>query len=190
MDTSAVSATTSTTSTTTDRGVESLSSDDFFQLLIAELQQQDPLEPTDTSDMIAQITNIRSIETSSSLTDVLASLADSQRTSGTSDMLGKYVTAAVSDDEGNAYYVAGIVTGIQFDSSGEVVLELDTGETILGSSVVHVMTAETAEAMIDALNQNAESSDEDTSDKSTTTSSTRQTESTGLLGWLGNALGL
>ena len=37
------------------RDVKSLQSEDFFKLLITELQQQDPLEPSKTEDMIGQV---------------------------------------------------------------------------------------------------------------------------------------
>src|SRR5438094_579914 len=98
--TSAATAQTSTPQTRQDRGVGSLKSADFFKIMITELQQQDPMQPSKTSDMISQVTQIRSIELSGKLTDTLDQLAAQQRTAGTSELLGKYVSAQTNNADG------------------------------------------------------------------------------------------
>jgi flagellar basal-body rod modification protein FlgD len=139
------SSITGSTSTTTDRGVGAMKSEDFFKLLITELKQQDPLEPSKTADMIGQVSQIRSIELSKNMTDALTQLSQQQHTTGTSELLGKYITATVKAADGTASELAGIVTGVRFGSEGAV-LELDTGQTVLANDVTRVTTAENAPA--------------------------------------------
>lgn len=139
---SATTAATTTATTSTDRGMGSLTSEDFFKILVTELQQQDPLQPSKTSDMIGQVSQIRGIELSKQLTDTLSQISDQQRTAGTSDLLGKYVTATVTDDAGTKTEVSGVVTGVRFDSSDGAVLELDTGDSVLASDVTRITTVD------------------------------------------------
>ncbi len=144
MDATAINATGSTVQPRTDRGLASLKSEDFFRIMISELRQQDPLKPAETSDMINQVSQIRSIELSGQLSQTLAQLAQQQRTSGLSELLGKFVTAAVRGADGSESLMSGVVTGISFTSDGAGVLELDNGLTVPAADVVHVTSVEVA----------------------------------------------
>ncbi len=126
------------------RGLTNLKSEDFFRLLIAELRQQDPLQPSKTEDMIGQVSQIRSIELSGQLTDALSAITQQQRTSGASDLLGKYVTAHVAGDDGQPVQQSGIVTGVRFDADGSAILELDSGFAIRAADVTLVTTSDQA----------------------------------------------
>lgn len=128
--------------TVRNRGMQSLTSEDFFKLLVTELRQQDPLQPSNTTDMIANVSQIRSIELSSQLTSTLDQLAAQQRTAGVSDLLGKYVIGKQPDGS-SAPPTQGVVTGIRFSSEGVAVLELDNGLDLAASEVtqVHALTA-------------------------------------------------
>ncbi len=125
-----------------EQGVKSLSSEDFFRLLVAELQQQDPLEPNKTSDMITQVSQIRGIELSKNLTDTLDSLAKQQRLAGTTDMIGKLVKATLRGADGATQDVSGVVTGVRFEEPAGAVLELDNGQSIRATDVTHVAPAD------------------------------------------------
>ncbi len=185
MEATAIAAATPTASITRDPGLDALTSEDFFQLLITEMQQQDPLSPTETSDMVAQIADIRTIEQSQQLSDALSQLADQQRAAGTSDLLGKYITATVTDAEGDSYQYGGIVTGVFFDANGSAVLELDTGATVLASDVAQIMTPEEAEARLTAAAGAA-----DAADDSEKTQQTARPRNFGPWGALGELFGL
>lgn len=145
MATSAVGAVDGASRTTVDRGLSALGSEDFFKILLSELQNQDPFEPAKTSEMVGQISQIRSIELSKYLTDALQTLTAQQHTAGASELLGKYVTARVNGQDGTETEVAGIVTGVRFASDGTAILELDTGQTVLASDVTRIAAPETAE---------------------------------------------
>lgn len=149
METGAVGSGTSTAPTThtrTDRGLGSLKSEDFFRLLVTELQQQDPLEPTKTADMIGQVSQLRSIEISGRLTEALDSISRNQRTTGTGELLGKYVFATTEGADGTNQIVSGVVAGVSFNETGDALLELDTGQTVSASNVQRVTTLQQAEA--------------------------------------------
>ena len=186
MATSAVSGATATTPTATDRGVSSMKSEDFFKILVTELQQQDPLQPNKTSDMIGEVSQIRSIELSKQLTDSLSLMSKQQRTTGSSEMLGKYITAKVTDQNGADREVSGVVTGVRFDSDGSAVLELDTGESIPATSVTRITTADAAKSKA-AATTSAKTKAATTTPAATSTDKTGQTaqpRSGGLLPFL------
>ena len=128
----------------TDRGLGTMKSEDFFKLLVTELKQQDPFQPAKTGDMINQVSQIRSIELSKQLTDVLGNLTANQQTVGTGELLGKYVTAQLSDADGKPQEVAGVVTGVRFEADGTAILELDNGQTVPAKAVTRIQTADAA----------------------------------------------
>jgi flagellar basal-body rod modification protein FlgD len=146
MSTSAVSAVGTTPATSKSCDLNGLTSEDFFQMLVTELRQQDPLQPTKTSDLIGQVSQIRSIELSKNLTDALTQVTHNQRVAGASELIGKYVTATVTGSDGTSQQISGVVTGVQFDASGGAVLELDTGQSIPADSVTRITSPENAAA--------------------------------------------
>lgn len=130
-----------------DRGTNALSSDDFFKLLVTELQQQDPLAPAKTGDMISQVAQIRSIELSKNLNDTLQSMTNSNQTVGVSGLLGKLVAAKTLDSDGNVQEITGVVTAIRFADDGTAVLELDTGQTIAAKDVTRIASVDAQSAL-------------------------------------------
>lgn len=146
MQVSAIGTSTDTSAATTGRGLGSMKSEDFFKILLSELQNQDPLEPSKTADMIGQVSQIRSIELSGKLTDTLDMLTRQQRMGGSSELIGKYVQALTMAADGSQTVSEGVVTSVYFASDGSAVLELDTGTAVKASDVIRVTTVETIEA--------------------------------------------
>ena len=72
--------------------LEELDTSQFLDLMIAELQNQDPLNPMDNAQMIEQIGQIRQIDASSRLTDTLDAVLMGQNLSSAASMIGKTVT--------------------------------------------------------------------------------------------------
>lgn len=128
------------------RGLASMKSEDFFRILVSEMQNQDPFEPTKTADMISQVSQIRGIEQSDKLTTTLDHMTQQQRTAGASDLIGRFVHAIVSAADGSAQAISGVVTGVEFAPDGTAMLELDTGSQVRTADVVLVTTPEAAEA--------------------------------------------
>ncbi len=125
----------------------SLGGDDFFKLLIAELTNQDPLEPTSNQDLLNQISSIRDIELSSNLSSSLDSLTEQQRFASSAGLIGRFVNGKSSEE--GAPPVSGTVTAIRFDANGKAILELEGGETLPLEQVSSVMDSDrAADAMI------------------------------------------
>jgi flagellar basal-body rod modification protein FlgD len=128
-----------------DRGMNALSSEDFFRLLVTELQQQDPLAPAKTGDMINQVAQIRSIEQSKTLNDTLQAMQANAQQAGVSVLIGKFVVAHAKDADGVEQQLSGVVTGVRFDVDGSAWLDLDNGTTVAVSDVKRIMSTEAAE---------------------------------------------
>ena len=77
--------------------LQGLELDDFFQLMIAELQNQDPLNPLENNEFLAQIATIREIGATTKLGDTLDSLVLGQNLNSGSSLIGKEISA-LSDD--------------------------------------------------------------------------------------------
>ncbi|MEM8756173.1 MAG: flagellar hook capping FlgD N-terminal domain-containing protein [Planctomycetota bacterium] len=77
-----------------DRGFGSLDSDEFTRIILTELGNQDPLEPSDTSALLEQLSTIRSIESDTELNETLAQLADRSDFTAAAGLIGMNVTTS------------------------------------------------------------------------------------------------
>lgn len=101
-----------------------MGSEDFLKLLIMQLRNQDPLEPVGNEELLRQISSIREIELSTTLTDSLRALTGQQHFASASSLIGQYVTG-LPDEDGAA--VSGIVVGVRFADEGRAILRLADG---------------------------------------------------------------
>ncbi|MDR0446872.1 MAG: hypothetical protein LBH17_07615 [Oscillospiraceae bacterium] len=106
-----------------------LGKSDFLYLLSAQLQYQDPLEPTKDSDFVAQLAQFSSLE---QLTNMSGAMIDLQSYS----LAGKYVLAEYYDEDGTARVVTGLVDRI-IKHDGESYAEVN-GILVKTSSVTQV----------------------------------------------------
>jgi flagellar basal-body rod modification protein FlgD len=72
--------------------------DHFLQLMITELQNQDPLNPLENHQILQQISQIREIEATGQLRETLDSVLLGQNLANASSLIDKQVTAL--DDNG------------------------------------------------------------------------------------------
>jgi flagellar basal-body rod modification protein FlgD len=77
--------------------LENLNTSQFLDLMIAELQNQDPMNPMDNAQMIEQIGQIRQIDASSKLTDTLEAVLMGQNISTASALIGKTINGLDTD---------------------------------------------------------------------------------------------
>ena len=62
--------------------------DTFIQLLVAQLQNQDPMDPMSNTEILQQVSQIRAIQSTSELTSTLESVLLGQNVSTASSLLG------------------------------------------------------------------------------------------------------
>ena len=84
---------TTTTSTSTSSSINQLELDDFLDLMIAELQNQDPLNPLENDELLAQISQIREIGASEQLTETLDAVLLGQNITSATNLIGADVVA-------------------------------------------------------------------------------------------------
>jgi flagellar basal-body rod modification protein FlgD len=105
---------------------QTIGKDTFLKLLVAQLKYQNPMEPVDSSQFMAQtaqFTMVEKLQAMAAQTDALVAGEASQRAAG---LLGRQVTYL--DDQGSTQ--TGVVTGTKFGTDGPV-LKLGTTEISL-----------------------------------------------------------
>ena len=89
-------------------GLRGLDMDHFLTLMITELQNQDPLNPMDNSQILQQISQIREIEATTSMQQTLEAVLLGQNLANASGLINKKVTGLT--DSGDK--VEGAVTSV------------------------------------------------------------------------------
>lgn len=143
--TSTTSTSTATTSLSSSTTSSSLTSSDFLTLLVTELQNQNPLDPTSTNDFVSQLTSYANFEQQTTLNSNLSALAtsfNSLLTLNSSNYIGQTVTAKAASatlEDGSISFgyslnsAAKNVTLTVSDSSGNTVWT-GSGTTTSGSN--------------------------------------------------------
>lgn len=120
----------------TTAGGQELGRDAFLQLLVIELQNQDPLEPVQNSEMVAQLAQFSSLEQMENLNgsfELLAGNVDQLNFISAQGLLGKYIEGV--NDSGTV--VSGTVDSVYLDGS-IVILNVD-GDIVSMSGVLSIM---------------------------------------------------
>ncbi len=81
-------------------GTDEVSRDDFLKLLIAQLQHQDPLNPVENQEFVAQLATFSSLEQQQMQTKLLEQLISSQNNNTSAQalsLIGKEASVAVSE---------------------------------------------------------------------------------------------
>lgn len=73
-------------------GLNDVDMDTFLNLMITELQNQDPLNPTDNAALLEQIGQLRSISSNDRLVSTLTSFGNTQELTTASSLIGKKVS--------------------------------------------------------------------------------------------------
>ena len=121
--TTAATSTSSTSAVTT--ATNDLGKDAFLKLLIAELSNQDPLNPMEDREFISQMATFSSLEQMQNMNSTLNSIAEVNKFSA-ANYVGKAV--AFTNDDGKQ--VAAPVNAVWFDN-GKTILDTTEGEIAL-----------------------------------------------------------
>ena len=103
-----------------------LTMSDFIRMMVAELENQDPMNPMSNTEMLQQISQMRSITSNDRLTDSIESMSLGQALSTASSLIGKTVTGVNTLNE--------TVTG----KVDKVTIENGTAKLFVGSSIINV----------------------------------------------------
>jgi flagellar basal-body rod modification protein FlgD len=116
-------------------GNQILGKDDFLKILLVQLQNQDPLNPMEDKEFIAQMANFSSLEQMINISSMLEQFMKTQHDHALlrySEWIGKNVYW--QEDENTK---SGIVKSVS-QKDQQIFLELDNGTTIEASLVVKV----------------------------------------------------
>ena len=86
----------------------------FLQLLVAQMRYQDPMNPTDSSQFLAQSAQFTALEKMQDVADQTAKLLSTQLAFGASGLVGRNVSW--TDDDGATQ--TGTVSGVTFGADG------------------------------------------------------------------------
>ena len=81
----------------TAAATKSLGKDDFLKLMVAQMKNQDPMNPADDKDNIAQMAQFSSLEQITNLATATQKLADSMQMTQTLGLIGHTVSYKAAD---------------------------------------------------------------------------------------------
>src|SRR3954447_20503527 len=110
-----------------------LKSQDFIKMMVTQLQNQDPLQPTKNEELLAQMSQIGQLEASTDLQTSLKTITLQNNLSSAGNLIGKMVTG--QDDRGVP--INGLVNSVKI-VDGAVSLELDNGQAVSLSNVTGI----------------------------------------------------
>ena len=130
-DMSAIDSLLSSSATNTSNAVNSdrlndLTMSDFIKMMVAQLENQDPMDPMSNTEMLQQMSQMRSITSSDRLTSSIESLTLGQALSTASSLIGKTITGV--DTLGQS------ITG----KVDKVAIENGEAKLYVGTSIINV----------------------------------------------------
>lgn len=78
---------------------QDLSMDEFLKLMLTELQNQDPLDPMENSEMLAQISQIREVGATDRLSDSLETMMLRQNVASATSLIGQEIEGRANDGQ-------------------------------------------------------------------------------------------
>ena len=110
-----------------------LKTEDFIKMMITQLQNQDPLQPTSNQDLLQQMSQIGQLQSTTDLQSSLKTLTLQNNLSSAGNLIGKMVTG--QDERGAP--MQGLVNSVKV-VDGAVSLELDNGKSLSLSNVTGI----------------------------------------------------
>ena len=119
-----------TGSTAATSSTDQVNKDVFLKLMVAQLKNQDPMNPTDSSQFLAQTAQFTSLEKLDAVAQQTAQALSAQMAFGASGLVGRSVTYTGADDTEQS----GVVDSVRFTPTGPV-LGIGGAEVTLGDVV-------------------------------------------------------
>lgn len=109
----------------------------FLELMVAQLRYQDPLNPADSGEFLAQSAQFTALEKMQEVADRTGQLLGAQMAFGASGLVGRHVSW-ISPEDGETT-LSGTVDGVTFGPSGPV---FDIDGTEVPIALILTVTAE------------------------------------------------
>lgn len=116
-----------TTYQTKEEAESSVDVSEFFDLMVAQLQNQDPTNPMEEKDFLAQMAQFEALNETRKLNTSIQTLVNSQQFSQTASLIGREITA-VDTDTGASN--TGIVERVRMKDGSAVMVLAETGKEI------------------------------------------------------------
>jgi flagellar basal-body rod modification protein FlgD len=113
-----------------------LKAEDFIKMMVTQLQNQDPTKPADNGQLLAQMSQIGQLQSSTTLTESIKGLVLQNQIGSAGNLIGKNVAGV--DAQNNP--INGVVNSVKVQSDG-VVLELDNGNKLPLANVTDIASA-------------------------------------------------
>src|SRR3954469_21403343 len=119
--TGTTTATTATAATSSTKKADPvLGKDDFLKLMVAQMKNQDPMNPADDKDNIAQMAQFSSLEQITNLATAVQDLSNRMSLTQTVRLVGHDVTYTKADGSSTS----GAVDGLQIKADGSATLSV------------------------------------------------------------------
>ena len=102
-----------------------LKTEDFIKMMVTQLQNQDPLEPAKNQELLAQMSQIGQLQSTTALQDSLKTLVLQNNLGAAGNLIGKMIQGM--DENGES--LEGLVTSVRVEDE-QVYLELDNGKSV------------------------------------------------------------
>ncbi|WP_407965117.1 flagellar hook assembly protein FlgD [Bartonella sp. C271] len=129
--------------------------DTFIKLLVAQMKNQDPTKPMDSTEFVAQLASFSSVEQAIKMNETLAQMLSNGSINGAEGYVGKYIQFTDEKDT----VIEGYVVSVDIYSDG-IVATLDNGEKVVIGPGVKVM-AEKPDIEGDKPGENGDKSEAD-----------------------------
>jgi flagellar basal-body rod modification protein FlgD len=122
------------------RDMKDLDINQFLQLMIAELTNQDPLNPMDNTQLVQQIGELRSIAASDQLTTTLQAVQTQQSLTTASSLIGKEVTALSTDNQSITGRVESVSVEVDPENNTKRTYRVKVGDKLVDLADVREVT--------------------------------------------------
>ena len=133
---SATSTQTQAVKTSNPKG--QLKVEDFINMMVTQLQNQDPMDPAKSDQLLSQMSEIGQLQSQQSLQTSLTTLVQQNNIGSASNLIGKTVDGL---DSTSGSKITGKVQSVLVQS-GNVVLKLDSGVTLPMSQISSITQPE------------------------------------------------
>ncbi len=115
-----------------------LTPQNFMQLMVTQLQHQDPTQPTSSADLLSQMSEIGQLESSTELQTTMSSVTLQTQVGSASSLIGKTVSGIDSNNNTSS----GVVNSVSV-AGGAVSLKLDNGDTMPLTGLANITSTDT-----------------------------------------------